>query len=424
MCMANAVAAVGLYVAFGFDRSGNVVLFALLPFLFLLYYKNTKEDLQKLLFVFCMVIHAASIIGGAVIAVRMLAEVLTDGSARAGAFVEILVILITIAYFLVIGRVVNRTVTPRLRRIDPRDMKRMWIVPVLLASIPIFYYTFYPMQEAASYLVPVVFIPLTAVSFAVYGLILGMLDNITESSRMKTESLALERAGQLKTEIMRTISHETRTPLAIIRGFAELTAEAGRKSGMERELLDNLDAIAAESVRMANMMEEMRQIALAKEYPKDRRPVDIGGVIRQITGLYTLLLERKGTSLEVNIAENLPPVYGNDNELTQVVHNLLRNAEMHTQNCKVNIRAVFEGGSVKVTVSDTGTGMPPDLLPRVFERGVSGSKEGSGYGLNISQDIIHAYGGEIWLESEQGKGTQAVFTLPAYKTAGGNADEL
>jgi signal transduction histidine kinase len=170
-------------------------------------------------------------------------------------------------------------------------------------------------------------------------------------------------------------------------------------------------------------MEEMRQLALAKEYPKDRHPVDMGSVIRQITGLYAKFLEAKGTKLHTYLAEDILFVYGNENELTQVIFNLLRNADTHTHDGMVSVCADYADGSVKVTVSDTGTGIAPEFLPHVFERGVHGDNDGSGYGLAISRDIINAYGGKIWLESEPGIGTQAIFILPSYEAERGGSDE-
>jgi signal transduction histidine kinase len=77
----------------------------------------------------------------------------------------------------------------------------------------------------------------------------------------------------------------------------------------------------------------------------------------------------------------------------------------------VTIRAELSEGIIKVRVSDTGTGISPELLPHVFERGVHGENDGSGYGLAICHDIITAYGGEIQIESELGKGTKVTFTL-------------
>jgi signal transduction histidine kinase len=228
---------------------------------------------------------------------------------------------------------------------------------------------------------------------------------------------------------MRTISHETLTPLAVMMGYAQITAKDARKSGIDGEFVENLDTIAAEAKRIAAMMEEMRQLALVREYTKDRRAVDIGKIIEQVAGLYRAVLDRKDTGLVLNIADSLPPIFGNDSEVIQIIFNLLRNADNHTENGTVTIRAEYTGTLIKVTVSDTGTGISPELMPRVFERGVHGDNKGSGYGLAICRDIITAYGGEIWIESRTGRsgdgenGTDAIFTLPPYSEERSGANE-
>jgi len=229
------------------------------------------------------------------------------------------------------------------------------------------------------------------------------------------ENVALERLNILKTDLMRTISHETLTPLAVMMGYSEITARDARKSGQGLEFVENLDTIAAEAKRIAEMIEEMRQLTLAREYSKDTHLVDIKKVITKIAGLYTKVLERKGTTLKLDIAGGLPLVLGNESEFTQVIFNLLRNADTHTENGTVTICAEQRADNIRVTVSDTGCGIPQELLPRVFERGVHGDNEGSGFGLAICRDIIEAYGGEILIESEQGKGTAVTFELPLYK---------
>jgi signal transduction histidine kinase len=239
----------------------------------------------------------------------------------------------------------------------------------------------------------------------------AMIDAREKEHILTAENAALDRVNLLKTDLMRTISHETRTPLAVIMGFAEITAEDARKSGLDGETAANLDAIAAEAGRMADMMEEMRRLALAREYEKDRRSVDIGAVIRRIAGLYGKVLERKGTVLKLNVADGIPPVCGNVGELTQVLFNLLRNADAHTEKGMISIDAEASDGFVKVTVRDTGTGIPPELLPHVFERGVHGAGGGTGLGLAVCRDIITACGGEIRIESGA-NGTAAIFALP------------
>jgi signal transduction histidine kinase len=191
----------------------------------------------------------------------------------------------------------------------------------------------------------------------------AMMEARENEHRLAGERAVLERLNMLKTDLMRTISHEMRTPLAVIMGFAEITAEDARRRGAGETLAGNLVAIAAEAGRMADMMEEMRQLALAKEYHKDRLPVDLSAVIYRIAGLYAKVLERSNTALEITVSDNLPLVPGSESELTQVIFNLVRNADTHTENGVVSIYSEFAEGFVKVTVSDTGAGIPPELLP-------------------------------------------------------------
>jgi len=243
-----------------------------------------------------------------------------------------------------------------------------------------------------------------------------------EETRLKERELALEktaleRVNSLKTELTRTVSHEMRTPLAVMMGFAELTAENARRKGIEGITAEHMDTIAAEARRMTIMLEELSAPLLIKEFSKDRWEISPIGVIQQITGLYEMILERKKVRLIVDLPQDLPAVYVNEHELTQVMFNLIRNADRHTDSGAVNVSATAADNEVTFTVTDTGAGIDPELLPRVFDRGTSGEQGGMGFGLAICKDIIEAHGGKIWLESEQGKGTTASFTLPVSNRA-------
>jgi len=92
---------------------------------------------------------------------------------------------------------------------------------------------------------------------------------------------------------------------------------------------------------------------------------------------------------------------------------LLSNAANHTQNGEIALTADFSDGYISVSIADTGEGIDPELLPRIFERGVSG-RGGTGYGLVICKTVIEAHGGVIKAESEPGKGTTVTFTVPVY----------
>jgi signal transduction histidine kinase len=241
------------------------------------------------------------------------------------------------------------------------------------------------------------------------------MDEIAEKEqKMATERAGLERMNSLKTDLMRTVSHELRTPLAVMMGFAQITAEKGRDSGMNEEIINNLDAIAKESERMAGLVNSMRESALAKDNLKDRQEISLKEVIHKTAGLYKKVLERKGVSLRVHIAEDLHPIYCSENEITQVIFNLLRNADKATEFGYVEITAQNDYGLVQVTIKDTGSGIQADDMPHIFDQGFSKSEGGSGVGLPLCKQIIESFGGRIGVESESGKGTRVFFTLPRF----------
>ena len=145
-----------------------------------------------------------------------------------------------------------------------------------------------------------------------------------------------------------------------------------------------------------------------------------------------MVLERKNIALRLELPEGLPDIYGNEYELTQIIFNLLRNAEKNTDSGTITIsaqvvpqrNAAAAGESeITIAVTDTGAGISPELLPQVFEHGISGEKGGMGFGLAICREIVQAHGKRIWIDSELGKGTTVSFTMPIFDSnkQGGNA---
>ncbi|MCL2374625.1 MAG: sensor histidine kinase, partial [Treponema sp.] len=223
-----------------------------------------------------------------------------------------------------------------------------------------------------------------------------------EEAQLAADKAALERVNHLKTELMRTVSHEMRTPLAVMMGFAELSAESIRKRSRNKtykdeETAESFDIIAAEARRMTILMEELSTPLFIRDASKDKREISVGAVVQKIAALYEKVLERKNVTLRLEAPENLPAVYCNEHELTQVLFNLLRNADKHTEQgaIAINVELTGDGEFIMVNVNDTGAGIDAEILPALFSRGVSGEKGGMGFGLAICKDIIEAHGGKI-----------------------------
>jgi signal transduction histidine kinase len=232
---------------------------------------------------------------------------------------------------------------------------------------------------------------------------------------VSADNAALDRLNRMKSDVIATISHESRTPLAVLASYAGLVSMELKARGMDEQMTADLDKIAFEAQRVANLIDGMSKLSRQKEISSKRTILDISELVRQTARLYEHILERGGVKLEMDAADDLPSVFGNPEELTQVMFNLLQNAKNHTEQGAVTVKAQSGGEFAVVTVTDTGAGIPPSLLPQIFERGISGGEGGSGLGLPICKEIIESHGGEIRVDNKQNKGTAVTFTLPAYK---------
>jgi len=250
----------------------------------------------------------------------------------------------------------------------------------------------------------------------------AMLEARENERRLAYENAALDRMNILKEKLMSTISHEARTPLAVLASYAGLVAMELRDKGMDEQTTADLDTIAFEAKRVANLIDSMKRMTLSYEQPQERICLDIGEMAKQTAQLYLPILERGGITLDIQLAEHLPPVLGNPAELTQVLFNILQNARNHTESGSVSISSKYDDNYVTVCIADTGTGIEPQLLPDIFEQGVKGHGGGSGIGLAVCNEIIAAHGATIQIESELGKGTKVTIVFPAYKGAYDNGE--
>ncbi len=240
-----------------------------------------------------------------------------------------------------------------------------------------------------------------------------ILDNIREH-RLTAENAALDSANRLKADIMATIAHETRTPIAVISSYTELIAMELRAQGVSERHAQDLDSISDEIQHIGRLMEEMQGLSKARDAQKSR--VSVTDIISRTARLYEHILARNKILLRVELPNSLPPVCANPGEVTQVLLNILKNAGSHTRDGTITILAQITDDEryIETIIIDTGVGIEPELLPTVFERGVSGSENGTGIGLSVCRTIINAHGGTISIESEPDNGTMVRFTLPIF----------
>ncbi len=226
----------------------------------------------------------------------------------------------------------------------------------------------------------------------------------------------LDRLNRMKTQFMANISHEMKTPLTVMSVHAQLSKALLSSGADKEEIVQSLDTISQESKRLARMVGGVLDLMSMQESESDMEKLAIGTSLRHAAEAYRAMFEKKGNALILNIPESLPTVYGNADALTQVVLNVFANANHYTSNGQITVSAEAVNGNIRVTVRDTGKGIPLDILPHVFERHVAEKENGgTGLGLAICKSIIERHNGSISIDivgKTKGGGTEVQFILP------------
>jgi len=230
---------------------------------------------------------------------------------------------------------------------------------------------------------------------------------------------ALEEAERRRMEVISDVSHELRTPLSTLRGYVEGLAEGVVEPSQETWTL-----LYAEFERLGRLVDDLRRLSRAEAGQLDlsMAPMAPEEAVRLAVGGMLPLFDEKSVQLKSAVPEDLPSVLADVDRIVQVLSNLLSNALRHTPDGgRVVVKAEASGEEVAFEVTDTGTGIAPEHLERVFERFYRVDKSrsrgeargGSGVGLAISRALVEAMGGRIRVESPGlGEGATFVFTLP------------
>ncbi len=212
------------------------------------------------------------------------------------------------------------------------------------------------------------------------------------------------------------VSHELRTPLTSIRGFVEALRDGTVSEPERRE--HSLDVIQEETQRMLRMVEQLLDLSRleAGQYRLQSSRIDLGELIDHALAMFEVRAEGQGLELHAETAPATPVIEADYDRLVQVLSNLLDNALRHTAEGSVTVSARPMDDGVELRVSDSGEGIAPDDLERLFDRfwqPESRSGPGAGLGLAISREIVRAHGGRISAASELGVGTTITVWLPA-----------
>ena len=231
--------------------------------------------------------------------------------------------------------------------------------------------------------------------------------------RVEEKSRALVRAETLASlgTLAGGVAHEFNNVLGGILG----TAEEALQDARDPEVRESLDLVARTARRGCAVTENL--LRFARPRPPRSEPVDAAAVVRDAAGLFHSEAERRGVALEVR-AGPVPPFPADPAEVHQVVLNLLSNALAFTpRGGRVLVEAAADGDDAVVRVSDSGPGIPPDAMPRLFEPFfTTRGSEGTGLGLAVSHGIARAHGGSLAAANAPGGG--AVFTLRLPRSGG------
>ncbi len=236
------------------------------------------------------------------------------------------------------------------------------------------------------------------------------LDAARRSERETQEkNRLLDEMSQLKSDFLANISHEMRTPLTVMASYAGLTAMQIRQDALDEKTLDNLSVIQREAKRLAEMVEQIKEVSLEKKRQLALSDTDARTLLHEAADFCEPICRKNRNRIIVRTEPIALRV--NTGSIFQTLINLIVNANRHTKNGTISLSAEYADGVATVTVHDDGEGIPSDMLAHLFERGIS-ADDGTGLGLPICKEIIVSHGGKISVESELGTGTSVQFTLP------------
>jgi signal transduction histidine kinase len=244
-----------------------------------------------------------------------------------------------------------------------------------------------------------------------------------ECARKIALAIDIARLYRAREDVLGIVSHDLRNPLNVINLVAS-TLERG--PGGPDATVKQAWKIRRAVERMNRLIEDLLDITRLDggNLPMEPRRIEVPALVGDACDLLRAIADEKGVTLRREVGSDLPAVHADRDRLLQVLSNILGNAIKFTPAPGlVTVSAALDGADLRMSVSDTGPGIPPGDLPKVFNRfwqGERSTRQGAGLGLAIAKRIVQAHGGRIGVDSVVGAGSTFYFTVPA---SPGSADE-
>jgi len=247
----------------------------------------------------------------------------------------------------------------------------------------------------------------------------------TLSASFQDMTRQLAELDKLKAEFVSVASHELKTPINVIIGYTQLLQEElyGPLTDKQRKVADVLENQSKTLARLVSQLLDVTRFE-AGAGKLDVRPVDLNSMLHQLEQAFQVLADQRGIRFNVVAHDGLPgTVHWDADRINEVLGNLLSNAFKFTERGgEVQLTVRTSDQAVQMDVRDTGAGIPPEQLPRIFEKFFqadnqgSAAHAGSGLGLAIARTIAEAHGGQLSCDSSQGVGTTFTLVLPEHVT--------
>jgi PAS domain S-box-containing protein len=236
-------------------------------------------------------------------------------------------------------------------------------------------------------------------------------------SYRKSVEAALQRAVTARDDVLGIVAHDLRNPLSTIIASTALLERPGPEPERRDETVRHV--ITRSAHRMNALIQDLLDVAMveAGQLKVDCARLSAADLLREAVDTQASLVESSGLVLQLDVAADVPVIWGDRNRLLRVLENLVGNAIKFTkEGGRITVGAAQRAGEVVFSIADTGSGIPVDNLPHVFDhfwQAAGRTKRlGAGLGLPIAKGIVEAHGGQIWVESTVGHGSTFLFAIP------------